>query len=295
MGLLSGKSAVVTGSSRGLGRAFVLVLAEYGAKVVVNGTVAEDVHKVVQEIKDKGGEALPCVESVASWEGAKGIIQTAVDNYGGIDILVNNAGIIRDRMLINMTEEEWDEVIAVHLKGTFACTRFALPFMREKKGGRIINVTAAGGLRGRVGQTNYTAAKAGIAGMTRTWALELSRYNITVNAIQPVARTRMTEPLIERAKKAAIEAGNPEPSAGELGLGEPEDIACLVVFLASDEASWLNGQIIASNGDRLALWSHPKMIRFAFMPGGWTVELLQKHFKTAIGELEGVGESLGTA
>ena len=288
--LLEGKNAVVTGSSRGLGRAFAISLAEAGANVVVNGTVARDVDLVVEEIKSKGGTAVACTQSVTTWEGTEQIIQSVVDNFGRIDILVNNAGIVRDRMLFNMSEEEFDSVIAVHLKGTFCCSRHASVLMRKQKSGRIINVTAHGGLRGGIGRSNYAAAKAGIAGMTRCWAQELIRYNITVNAVSPLARTRMTEPLIERARQRAKESGAPEPSGEEMGLGEPEEVAPLIVFLASDEAGWVNGQIISLGGSRLALYSHPKMISQAFMSHGWTPDLLLQQFKKTVGsELESLG------
>ncbi|MDY6855004.1 MAG: SDR family oxidoreductase [Thermodesulfobacteriota bacterium] len=288
--LLEGKNAVVTGSSRGLGRAFAIALAEAGANVVINGTVAPDVNQVVEEIKAKGGSAVSCTKSVTTWEGARQVIHSAVDNFGRIDILVNNAGIVRDRMVFNMTEEEFDSVIAVHLKGTFSCSRHASILMREQKSGRIINITAHGGLRGGIGRSNYAAAKAGIAGMTRCWAQELVRYNITINAVSPVAKTRMTEPLIERARQRAKESGDPEPSLEEMGLGEPKEVAPLVVYLACDEAGWVNGQIIFLGGFRLALYSHPNMIRYAFMPKGWTVDLLRQQIKSTVGsELESLG------
>lgn len=290
--LLKGKSAVVTGSSRGLGRAYAIALAAAGAKVVVNGTATDDVNKVVSEIKNKGGEAVSCVESVARWEGAQHIIQCALDQFGHIDILVNNAGIIRDHALVNLTEQEWDEVIAIHLKGTFACSKFAALKMREQKSGRIINITSSAGLRGNYGQTNYAAAKAGIVGMTLTWATELAKYNITVNALRAAARTRMTEPLLQSVVKKATEANQPIPSPEELGFYEPESAAPLVVFLSSEAAGWINGQVIAIDGPRLVLWSHPKQARVAYMFPRWSVETLLHYFKDTIGaELETFGVS----
>jgi 3-oxoacyl-[acyl-carrier protein] reductase len=288
--LLKGKVAVVTGSSRGLGRAYAVALAQAGAKVVVNGTAADAVQEVVRQIKKGGGEAVGCVESVASWEGAQRLIQCCLDNFSRIDILVNNAGIARDRTLVNMTEQEWDEVINVHLKGTFACGKFAALAMREQKGGRIINVTSSAGLRGNFGQTNYAAAKAGIVAMTLTWALELGRYGITVNAIRAAARTRMTEPLIQRAVQQARESGKTAASPEEMGFYPPEAAAPLVVFLASDQADWINGQVIAIDGPRLVLWSHPKPGRTAYMFPGWSVDTLLRYFRTTVGtELESFG------
>jgi 3-oxoacyl-[acyl-carrier protein] reductase len=283
--LLEGKSAIVTGSSKGLGRAYAIALGKAGAKVVVNGRTASEVDTVVQNIKDEGGEAVACVESVASWEGAKRITQCAKDNFGHLDILVNNAGITRDRTLLKMSEEDWDEVIAIHLKGSFACGKFAALEMKDQGSGRIINITSGAGLLGNFGQTNYSSAKAGIVGMTLTWALELAKYNINVNAMRASAITRMTEPLINRAIKNAKEAGKPTPNPEKLGIYPPEAAAPLVVFLASDEASWINGQILAIDGPRLVLWSHPKEIRTAYMFPGWTVETMLKYFKGTIGSV----------
>ena len=283
--ILEGKNAIVTGSSKGLGRAYAIALGKAGAKVVVNGRTASEVDAVVQNIKDEGGEAVACVESVASFEGAQRIIQCAKDNFGRLDILVNNAGITRDRTLLKMSEEDWDEVIAIHLKGSFACGKFAALEMKDQGSGRIINITSGAGLLGNFGQTNYSSAKAGIVGMTLTWALELAKYNITVNAMRASAITRMTEPLINRAIKNAKEAGKPAPNPEELGVYPPEAAAPLVVFLASDEASWVNGQILAIDGPRLVLWSHPKEIRTAYMFPGWTVETMLKYFKGTIGSV----------
>ncbi|MDY6853813.1 MAG: 3-oxoacyl-ACP reductase family protein [Thermodesulfobacteriota bacterium] len=283
--LLEGKNAIVTGSSKGLGRAYAIALGKAGARVVVNGRTASEVDAVVQNIKDEGGEAVACVESVASWEGAQRINQCAKDSFGRLDILVNNAGITRDRTLLKMSEEDWDEVIAIHLKGSFACGKFAALEMKDQGSGRIINITSGAGLLGNFGQTNYSSAKAGIVGMTLTWALELAKYNITVNAMRASAITRMTEPLINRAIKNAKEAGKPAPNPEELGVYPPEAAAPLVVFLASDEASWINGQILAIDGPRLVLWSHPNEVRTAFMFPKWTVETMLKHFKGTIGSV----------
>jgi len=287
---LEGKSAIVTGSSKGLGRAYAIAMAEAGAKVVVNGRTAMEVEAVVQEIKNGGGEAVACVESVSSWEGAQRTIQCARDSFGRLDILVNNAGITRDRTLLKMTEEDWDEVIAIHMKGTFACGKFAALEMQGQGSGRIINVTSGAGLMGNFGQTNYAAAKAGIIGMTMTWALELAKYNITVNAIRAAAMTRIIQPLVDRAVREAEEAGLPVPKPEDLGIYPPEAAAPLVVFLASDEAAWINGQVIAIDGPRLVLWSHPKPVRSAYMFPRWTVEMLMKYFKETTGaELERIG------
>jgi len=281
--LLDGKSAIVTGSSKGLGRGYAIALAKNGARVVVNSRNASDVDLVVQEITSMGGKAVACVENVSTWEGAQRIIQCAKDNFKRLDILVNNAGITRDRTLFNMSEEDWDEVIAIHLKGSFACGKFAAMEMQKQQGGRIINITSGSGLRGNFGQTNYAAAKAGIIAMTMTWAKELAKHQITVNAIRATAMTKMTEPLLARAVKHANEAGMPIPKPEELGIYPPEAAAPLVVFLASDEAALINGRVIGIDGPQLVLWATPQESRTAYMYPGWTVETLMKHYKGALG------------
>src|SRR5262245_48822328 len=210
MGLCDGRVAIVTGAGRGIGREHALSLARHGAKVVVNdlggnmdgtGGDLSPAEQVVQEIKGMGGEAVANGDDISSWEGAQRLVNTAIETFGDLHVVVNNAGILRDRMLTNMTEEEWDAVIKVHLKGTFGPTRWAAAYWREqvKPGStvdaRVINTTSASGIYGHLGQTNYGAAKAGIAAFTNIAALELARYGVTVNAVAPVALTRMTEGL----------------------------------------------------------------------------------------------------
>jgi NAD(P)-dependent dehydrogenase (short-subunit alcohol dehydrogenase family) len=198
--MLKGKVAVVTGAGRGIGREIALLMARHGAQVVVNdyggsaaGSGGENApaDEVVTEIAKAGGKAVANYDSVASMAGGQAIVKKAVDTFGRVDIIVNNAGILRDRMIFNMTEEEWDAVINTHLKGTFAVTRAAAPLMREQKGGRIINMTSTSGLIGNVGQANYAAAKLGIFGLTKATALDMGRYNVTANCISPFAWTRM--------------------------------------------------------------------------------------------------------
>ena len=197
MGLLDGRVAIVTGSGRGIGREFALCLAREGAKVVVNdvgvsldgrGTDEDPAAQVCKEIEALGGEAVPSYDSVSEFDAAARIVQTAVDAFGTVDILVNNAGIVRDKSLLKMEESDFDAVIAVHLKGTFNCTRHAAAIMKDKGYGRIVNITSSAGLRGNFGQTNYGAAKAGIMGMTFVWSLELGKYGVTVNAVAPAGR-----------------------------------------------------------------------------------------------------------
>ena len=251
--LCEGRVVVVTGGGRGIGREYALQLAANGAKVVVNdlggardGTPGSDdvqpAEAVAAEIRANGGEAVANLESCSDWQAAKRLVQQAVDTFGRLDALVNNAGILRDRMLVNMTEQEWDAVINVHLKGTFAPTHHAAVYWRDKhKAGdtgfaaRIINTTSVSGIFGNVGQSNYGAAKAGIASLTIIAARELQRYNVTVNAISPHAYTRMTAELRERTQEQ-LEASN------------PRWIAPIVVWLASKESSQVTGRVIDAGG-----------------------------------------------
>jgi NAD(P)-dependent dehydrogenase (short-subunit alcohol dehydrogenase family) len=276
---LTGKVAVVTGSGRGLGLAYALELARSGAAVVVNDVDQAVADAAVKAIADAGGTAVAEVVAVGTSEAAQALVDRAVDEFGRLDILVNNAGILRDATLWKMTDEQFDAVITTHLRGTFTCTRAAAIRMREQgEGGRIICVGSPTGQVGNFGQTNYAAAKAGIVGMVRTWAMELARAQITVNAIVPVAATGMTEtvpfvqPYIELLKK-----GEPLPSYArkQLGFGTPEDAAGLVAFLASDAAQDITGQAVGIGGDRLALWSHPSEVVVEFADGtGWSADAI---------------------
>jgi len=249
--------AVVTGAGRGIGREHALSLARHGARVVVNdlgGNVdgsGDDLHpaqQVVEDITAMGGQAVASGDDISTWEGAQRLVNTAVETFGDLHVLVNNAGILRDRMLTNMTEEEWDAVIKVHLKGTFAPARWAAAYWREqvKAGkeidGRIINTTSVSGIYGNAGQTNYGAAKAGIAAFTVIAALELARYGVTVNAVAPVALTRMTEGL------------GPAPETDEeRELRSPRWIAPIVTWLASTESKGVTGRVFEASGSVLAV------------------------------------------
>jgi NAD(P)-dependent dehydrogenase (short-subunit alcohol dehydrogenase family) len=280
--LLDGKVAVVTGSGSGLGRAYAKGLAQAGAKVVVNARTASDVAGVVEEIRKDGGTAEGCAASVASMEDARQIIQTAVDEFGRIDILVNNAGIPGWKPLVDMTEQDFDAVIATNLKGTFACTRHAVPHMIKQGWGRIINMSS-GSILGQEGATSYAASKGGVLNLSLSWAVELAKYGITCNAIRTSAATRLNQAKRERAKQDARDRHEQPPTDLDLGYYQPEEAAPLVVFLASDEAHWINGQFICIDGPRLAICEHTHHAKTAVMPGGWTVEQLLEHFRTAVG------------
>jgi len=286
--LLSGKAAVITGSGQGIGQALATALAAAGASVVVNDVNAERADAAVKAIRAAGGQAVADHSDISSFAGAEAVVARCVESFGGIDVMVNNAGILRDRMSFNMSEGEWDLVIAVCLKGTFACGRQAVRQMRKAgKGGRIINVSSRSGLRGAIGQANYAAAKAGVLGLTRSMAQEVGRYGITVNAISPRAITGMTEsvPAEVAARKDASWA-----NSSVVRRGKPEQVAPVVVYLASDESDWVNGQVIGLGGDKLSLWSHPKEVAEAFVFGGWTVDNVRELFKASVGsELQTLG------
>src|SRR3954468_24424358 len=276
---LTGKVSVVTGSGRGLGLAYATELARRGAAVVINDVDAEVAQAAAQTITAAGGTAVAEVVPVGTSEAAQALVDRAVEEFGRLDVLVNNAGILRDTTLWKMTDDDFDAVITTHLRGTFTCTRAAAVRMGEQgQGGRIICVGSPTGQVGNFGQTNYAAAKAGIVGMVRTWAMELARAQITVNAIVPVAATAMTEtvpfvqPYIEKLKN-----GEPLPSYArkQLGFGTPEDAAGVVAFLASDAAAGITGQAVGIGGDRLALWTHPSEVVVEFADGtGWSADAI---------------------
>ncbi len=247
MDRLKGKRIVITGSSRSLGRHFALACAAEGASLIVNGTNEEALADVAREVADLGVAVHAVVGSVAETEVCNALVDTCVDKFGGIDVMVNNAGIVRDRTLMKMSDEDFDEVIAVNLRGPFLCTRSAAVAMKAQGSGHIIQITSASGLVGNFGQTNYAAAKAGLMGMMYTAAKELGRYNIRCNAMWPVARTDMTQPLIDNSDATAL----------ELGFGEPEDVAMGLVWLASDAAERFNSQCLTFNGLKTALWRSP--------------------------------------
>ena len=278
MGLLDGKVAVVTGAARGIGRGEALLLAQEGATVIVNdpgveldgsGGDASLARALVEEIEARGGEAIADTESVTDHDAARRIINRSIDAFGRLDVLVNNAGITRDKMIYNMDEEMFDAVIAVHLKGTFNLGKWACRYFREsKRGGRIINTTSAAGMVGNVGQSNYGAAKAGIAAMTLIWSREMERYGVTVNAIAPAARTRMTT--------AAF--GDIEPDEDEsFDSMAPENVAPLVVYLACDAAAEVTGQVFGVSGGDIEVFEPWQPVRSLSKESAWTpAELVER-------------------
>ncbi|HEY8517427.1 MAG TPA: SDR family oxidoreductase [Candidatus Binatia bacterium] len=272
---LEGKSIAVTGAGRGIGRAVALACAAAGAKVVVNDygvsidgkePTSEVANAVVEEIKAAGGEAVANAESVATMEGGASIVKTAIDNFGRIDGVVCVAGILRERMLFNLTEEDWDPVIATHLKGTFTVFRAAAAVMREQKSGTLIGFTS-GAFAGSVAQANYSAAKGGIVSLVRSAAAGMYRYGVTANCIAPVARTRMS-------------ANVPMEISG---IGEPEDVAPMVVYLLSDKARHITGQVYTVSGGKIAVWNQPEEVRAMFKDGRWTVEEIEQRLPNTVG------------
>jgi len=279
---LKDRVAIVTGAGRGIGRGEALALASEGAKIVVNdfggatdGTGGDltPADEVVAEIKALGGEAVANYDSVATVEGGENIVKTAVDAFGKLDILVNNAGILRDRMVFNISPEEWDAVMKVHLYGTFNTTRPACVIMRQQRSGRIINTSSISGLGNR-GQANYSAAKEGIVGFTRTVAIDMGKYGVTCNALRPAAGTRLT--LSDEMKAASARPGAPDLIASALKL-KPEDIGPLVVWLASDEAAHVNGRTFHVITGSIALYTEPTPTNQITKDGGFTIdELFEK-------------------
>ncbi|MBL7166300.1 MAG: SDR family oxidoreductase [Dehalococcoidales bacterium] len=286
---LKDRVAIVTGAGRGIGRGIAILMAEEGAKVVVNdlggaadGTGAEKkvADEVVAEIKAAGGEAVANYDSVTTVEGGESIIQTAINSFGKLDILVNNAGILRDRMIFNMAPEEWDAVIKVHLYGVFNCTKPACVLFRQQRSGRVISMSSTSGLIGNSGQANYGAAKAGIAGFTRVIARDMGRYGVTCNAIAPGASTRMTmsEEVLAarqiRASKGVTGGGGAQSPVGAPALRDPDDIAPIVVYLATDAAANINGQTFGSSGGTISLYHNPEPMKSIHKDGRWTLDEL---------------------
>jgi NAD(P)-dependent dehydrogenase (short-subunit alcohol dehydrogenase family) len=287
MGRLDGRVAIVTGAGRGIGRSVALLLAAEGASLVVNdigaaldgsGGDAGPAQQVAAEIADAGGKAVASLADVSDHGDAEGLIATAVEQFGRLDVLVNVAGILRDRMVFTMSEQEWDDVIRVHLKGTFNTTKFAAAHWRsvrdESAQNRIINFTSVSGLHGAPGQPNYAAAKMGIVGLTYSCANALGRYGVTANAISPGAATRMTE-SVPTERRRAVTATDAERS--------PDNIAPVVAYLASEQSGWINGQIVSSRGYEVALYNIPQPVITIVGTGPWDVDALAGQMERSFG------------
>jgi NAD(P)-dependent dehydrogenase (short-subunit alcohol dehydrogenase family) len=287
MGRLDGRVAIVTGAGRGIGRSVALLLARQGASVVVNdlgtaldgsGSDATPAQQVVAEIAEAGGKALASAADVSDHGAAEALVAAAVGEFGRLDVLINVAGILRDRMVFTMSEQEWDDVIRVHLKGTFNTTKFAAAHWRslreEPAQNRIINFTSVSGLHGAPGQPNYAAAKMGIVGLTYSCANALGRYGVTANAVSPGAATRMTE-SVPAERRRSVTAPDAERS--------PDNVAPVVAYLASEQSGWINGQIVSARGFEVALYNTPEPVIRIVGTGPWDVDALAVQVERAFG------------
>jgi NAD(P)-dependent dehydrogenase (short-subunit alcohol dehydrogenase family) len=277
--MLTGKVAVITGSGGGIGREFALAFGRQGARVVVNdigaslggeGLDSRPAERVVDEINAAGGEAVANFDSVSDWQSAQSIVQTAIDRFGRIDVVVNNAGILRDRLFHKMRIDEWKAVIDVHLNGTFYVSRAAAPYFREQNGGAYVHIVSTAGLIGNIGQANYGAAKMGITALSRTIAIEMTRYNVRSNCLSPFAWSRMID---------SIPTDTPEQQerVAKLQRMEAHKIAPLAVYLASDRAGDVTGQIFCVRANELFLMSQNRPIRSVHRSEGWTAEAIAEH------------------
>ena len=290
MARLDGRVAIVTGAGRGIGRSVARLLASEGASVVVNdlgaavdgsGHDSGPAHDVVAEIAEAGGKAVANGADISVFAAAESLVQTAIEEFGRLDILVNVAGILRDRMVFNMTEQEWDDVIRVHMKGTFNTTRFASAHWRSLRDSsaqnRIINFTSVSGLHGAPGQPNYAAAKMGIVGLTWSSARALGKYGVTVNAISPGAATRMTESVPTGRRRT-------RPDVDEWS---PDNVAPIVAYLASERSGWITGRIIHSSGYEVSLYSNPEPVVRIVGTGPWQPDALAEQVERSFGPLLG--------
>ena len=279
MGILDGRAAVVTGGGRGIGRGHCVHLAENGASVIVNDLDTGEAQKVVDEIAAKGGKASSNADDIGTRQGARALIEQCVSEFGGIHALVNNAGNVKDRSFLKMSDDEFGDVLRVHVHGTFMCSQEAALRMRDQGGGGSIVNTVSAAHFGNFGQTNYAGSKGAIASMTYTWAIELARYGIRVNAISPSGTTRMS----------ATYKG-PDGKDVELPFIDPALNGPFVAFLCSDEADYISGQVFGSGGDRIVLLQQPRYGTGMFKPGGWSVQDILQHFKNQLGkQLEPIG------
>lgn len=300
---LEGKVAIVTGAGRGIGRGEALALAAEGAAVIVNdlgvstageGTDEGPAADVVREIEAAGGRAAANTMDITNHEASSEIVKQALDTFGRLDIVVNNAGILRDRMIFNMTEAEWDAVVAVHMKGTFNLCKHAAVVFRQQRSGRFINTGSESGL-GSPGQPNYAAAKEGIVGLTRSLATAMGRYNCTANAVRPRAATRMTlSPEMEAAARAAEARGEQRGGGSGLAALDPGVVGSLVTFLASDEAAEINGRDFLVGGNEIGVFTIPMVEARVFSSGShWTTDEVFARFNDTIGRVVASGRGPG--
>jgi NAD(P)-dependent dehydrogenase (short-subunit alcohol dehydrogenase family) len=289
--ILKNKVAIVTGSGRGVGRGIAKLMASEGAKLIIvdpgtaldgSGGTQSIAESVVKEILQTGGNAIASFEDITTMSGGESVVQQAIDTFGKLDIVVTCAGVLRDRMIFNMTEEEWDSVIAVHLKGTFTIVKHAAILFRQQRSGRIITFSSTSGLIGNTGQANYGAAKDGVAGFTRVVARDLGRYGVTCNSIAPSANTRMIAAIPDSAKQAKDGAGIVSSGGGEL-RGEADDIAPFTTWLASDQAHNVNGQVFYVTAGLVSQLNDPEPIRTIRKEGRWTLDELIKVFPVTLG------------
>ena len=279
--MLDGRVAVVTGSGRGLGRSYARALAAAGASVVVNDLDGDVAEETVRTILEAGGSAVAEVGAIGGAETSQRLVDRAVGEFGRLDVMVTNAGALRDRTLRNTTDDDFDLVVNSHLRGTFTCGRAAAARFREQgEGGRLILVGSPAGQRASFGQTAYSASKGAIVAMMRTWAAEHAKIGVTVNAIVPTALTRMVATIPGLGELVdAIDRGEPVPeNLRRRGLGSPDDVAPVIVYLASAASAEVTGQAIAAGGDRIALWTHPTEIAEQFHAGGWSPEEVAEAF-----------------
>lgn len=287
----------MTGAGRGLGFAYARALTRAGAAVVINDIDGDLAASAAAAIAADGGSVEIHVGAVGGSDVADELVETAVEHFGQLDVMVTNAGVIRDRVLWKMSDEDFDDVVSVHLRGTFTCARSAaIHFREEGRGGRLILVGSPAGQHGNFGQTNYAACKAGITAMARTWAMELARAGVTVNCIIPTAATEMTKTIPAFAPHIETweQEGTPLPDwlRRDHAMGSVSDVAPIVVFLASDESADITGQTIGLGGDRLALWSYPEEVAAVFRDGGWNAEDIAAEFAS---RLSAIQQSYGIA
>jgi NAD(P)-dependent dehydrogenase (short-subunit alcohol dehydrogenase family) len=291
MGSLDGRAGIVTGAGRGIGRSVAMLLASEGMSVVVNdlggavdgsGSDSGPARQVAEEIAGHGGQAVASGADVSDHAAAEDLIKTAISEFGRLDVLVNAAGILRDRMVFNMTEQEWDDVIRVHLKGTFNTTKFAAAHWRalrdESAQNRIINFTSASGLHGSPGQPNYAAAKMGIVGLTYSTANALASYGVTVNAVSPAAATRMTD---------SVPVGRRRPRTQSADERSPDNVAPLVAYLASERSGWITGRIVRAAGYEVALYDNPAPVARLIGTGPWSLDALAGQVEASFGPILG--------